>query len=90
MAFLSDKNKDNAQSSELSIFNVPPNQVAIDKIYFSECRPMSSFNTEDTPVEISVPGQGNEYIDLRRSRLFVKCKIVKTDGTALAVKERHN
>jgi len=57
MAFLSDKNKDIAHPSELSIFNVLPNQIAIDKIYFSECRPMSSFSTEDTPVEISVPGQ---------------------------------
>jgi len=48
---------------------------------------MSSFNTEDTPVEIYVPGQGNEYIDLKRSRLYVKCKIVKADGTPLADKE---
>ncbi|MEW8548691.1 MAG: hypothetical protein AB2693_34755, partial [Candidatus Thiodiazotropha sp.] len=62
--------------------------MAIEKIYFSECRPVSSYNTEDTPIEITIPGQGNEYIDLRRSRLYVKCKIVKTDGTALAAKEK--
>lgn len=69
MAFLSDKITDIGLPAE---------------IYFSECRPVSSFDTEDAPIEISVPGQGNEYIDLRRSRLYVKCKIVKTDGTALA------
>jgi len=87
MAYLSDKITKIAQPAELSIFTVPPNQVAVEKIYFSECRPLSSFNTEDTPVEISIPGQGNEYIDLRRSRLYMKCKIVKADGTNLAVKE---
>ena len=70
MAFLTDKITDIGQPSELSIFSVPPNQVAIEKIYFSECRPVSSYNTEDTPIEITIPGQGNEYIDLRRSRLY--------------------
>ena len=69
-------------------FSVPPNQVAIENIYFSECRPVSSYNTEDTPIEIAIPGQGTEYIDLRRSRLYVKCRIVKTDGNALAAKEK--
>ena len=61
MAFLSDRNKAIAQPAELSIFTAPPNQVAVEKIYFSECRPVSAFNTEDTPVEITIPGQGNEY-----------------------------
>lgn len=88
MAFLSDKITDIGLPAELALFTVPPNQVAVDKIYFSECRPVSSFDTEDAPIEISVPGQGNEYIDLRRSRLYVKCKIVKTDGTALASQEK--
>ena len=88
MAYLTDKVTDIGQPSELSIFSVPPNQVAIEKVFFSECRPVSAYNTEDTPIEITVPGQGNEYIDLRRSRLYVKCKIVKADGSALAAKEK--
>ena len=88
MAFLTDKITDIGQPSELSIFSVPPNQVAIEKIYFSECRPVSSYNTEDTPIEITIPGQGNEYMDLCRSRLYIKCRIVKADGSALAAKEK--
>ena len=48
---------------------------------------MSSFNTEDTPIQITVPGQGNFYNDLRRSRRYAKCRIVKTDGTALSAQE---
>ena len=91
MAFLSDKITDIGLPAELALFTVPPNQVAVDKIliYFKECRPVSSFDTEYAAIEITVPGQGsNEYIDLRRSRLYVKCKIVKSDGSALAAHEK--
>lgn len=49
---------------------------------------MSAYNTEEAPIEISIHGQGNEYIDLRRSRLYAKCKIVKADGTALKTQEK--
>ncbi|XP_061191087.1 uncharacterized protein F54H12.2-like [Saccostrea echinata] len=88
MAFLSDKITEIGLPAELSLFTVPPNQVAVEKIYFAEYRPVSSFNTEDAPIEISIPGQGNEYIDLRRSRLHAKCKIVKSDGSPLAAQEK--
>ena len=67
MAFLSDENTTLGQPAELSIFTLPANQIAIQKIYYSECRPVSSFQSEEAPFEISVPGQGSEYIDLRRS-----------------------
>ena len=88
MAFLSDKITEIGLPAELSLFTVPPNQVAVEKIYYAEYRPVSAYNTEDAPIEISVPGQGNEYIDLRRSRLHAKCKITKSDGTALAAQEK--
>ena len=69
---MSDKITDIGFPSELELFTVSPNQVAVDRIYFNECRPVSSFDTEDAPIEITVPGQANEYIDLHRSRLYVK------------------
>lgn len=83
MAFLSEINTSVAEPSELSLFSDPPNQVAVQKIYFSEIRPISSFDGETAPLEFAVPGGGNEYIDLRRSRLYLKAKITKADGTAL-------
>lgn len=85
MSYVSDKIRYIGIPAELSIFSVPPNQVAVAKIYFSECHPVSSINAEDSPVEIAVPGQGIEYMDLRRSRLYARCKIVKSDGTALTL-----
>lgn len=75
MAFLSEVNTSVAEPVELSLFSDPPNQVAVQKIYFSEIRPISSFEGDTAPLEFAVPGGGNEYLDLRRSRLYVKAKI---------------
>ena len=58
------------QPAELSIFTLSANQVVIQKIYYSECRPVSSFQSDEAPIEITVTGQGNEYIDLRSSRML--------------------
>lgn len=84
MAYLSDDLKEIGQPDALSLFTVPPNQVAVEKIYYNECRPISSFTSDDAPIDIAVPGDGNAYVDLRRNRLYMKCKIVKSDGTLLS------
>ena len=88
MSFLSDINTSTAEPSELALFTDPPNQVAVQKIYFSETRPISSFDADDAPLEFAVPGSGNEYLDLRRCRLYLKAKITKADGTALQAQEK--
>jgi hypothetical protein len=43
-----------------------------------ETRPLANF-TEAQTVVFAVFGQGSEYIDLTRSRLYVRVKIVKAD-----------
>lgn len=89
MAFLSGDNKDIAQPMELSLFASPTNQVAVEKVYFTEARPISSIGVSDTPIEIVVSGSGAEYIDLKRSKFYVKARILKADGTALAEQEKN-
>ena len=88
MAFLSEDNKTIGQPIELSIFDSPPNQVAVEKIFYTEERPISNLINETTPIEIVVSGAGNDYIDLQKSRLCVKMQIVKADGSSLAPKEK--
>ncbi|XP_061170293.1 uncharacterized protein F54H12.2-like [Saccostrea echinata] len=88
MAFLSNDNKDIAQPMELSFFASPTNQVAVEKVYFTEARPISSIGVADTPIEIVVSGSGAEYIDLKRRKLYVKARILKADGNALAANEK--
>lgn len=88
MAYLSDDNKEIGQPMELSIFASPPNQVAIEKMIYTEERPISNLINDSTPIEIVISGAGNDYIDLRKSRLYVKMQILKEDGTKLAPKEK--
>lgn len=87
MAFLS-SDKDKAQPMELSLFASPTNQVAVEKVYFTEARPIASIGVSDTPIEIVVSGSGAEYIDFKRSKLYVKARILKADGTSLASYEQ--
>ena len=88
MSFISEINTSTAMPGELALFSDPPNQVAIQKMYFCESRPMSSFTTDTSPLEFSIPGQGGEYLDLRRSRLHIKAKITKADDSALTSQEK--
>ena len=88
MSFLNEDNKEVNQPIELSIFAYAPNQVAIDKINYTKERPISNLLNDSTPIEIVVSGAGSDYIDLRKSRLYVKLQILKVDGSALAPKEK--
>ncbi|CAC5392813.1 unnamed protein product [Mytilus coruscus] len=82
MAYLNEENKDISIPMELDLFDEPKNQVAVDRIFYTETRPMSNFTSPDvSTVDFFVSGQGPEYMDLKRSRLYVRAKLIKADGT---------
>lgn len=64
---------------ELGIFHVPPANSAVEKIQWVEYRPVSTVGDEG-PVEFNIKSGGNQYIDLRRTKLRVKVKVMKGDG----------
>ena len=65
--------------SELDLFSVPPTQTSIESADFVEYNPISSLS-DDTPIEFSVSGSGQDYIDLANTQLLVRAKILKGDG----------
>lgn len=70
-----------AQPSQLSLFEVPPTQTAVEKIYFQEYRPISQLSSS-SPIEFNIGSQNAmEYIDMRRSQMYLKCKILKADSS---------
>ena len=69
-------------NSELLIFSPPVTNAGIDSINWIDYRPVNQLS-EHSSIEFTVPGSGASYIDLRRSRLYVKAKIVKGDGSAI-------
>ena len=82
MAYLNEENKEISIPMELDLFDEPKNQVAVDRIFYTETRPMSNFTSPDvSTVDFFVSGQGPEYMDLKRSKLYVRAKLIKADGT---------
>ena len=76
-----------AQPSELALFDLPPTQTAVENIYYQEVLPLSQVNN-DSPIEFVISGQnGMEYIDMKNTMIYVKAKIKKGDGAAIASDE---
>lgn len=70
-----------AQPSELSLFNLPPTQTAVEKIYYQQVLPISQIS-DSSPIQFTVTGQnGMEFINTKDSFMSIKAKIVHSDGS---------
>ena len=68
------------QQRSLSLFQPPPVEKSIQKLEWVEFRPIGQISTGST-IEFNINSTGSDYINLRKSRLQLRCKIVKLDGT---------
>ena len=72
------------QPSELSLFNLPPTQVGVENIRMETIQPTSTIS-EHSPILFDISGQnGMEYIDLMRSKMYVKLNVLHSDNSPLA------
>ena len=69
--------------SELDLFTVPPTQTSIEQGHWVEHHPLSTI-TDGGPIEFSISGSGDDYLDLANTHLYVRAQIVNADGTNLA------
>ena len=65
---------------EVSLFERPCSNVAYQKIQYVEYRPTSDPSTGG-PIEFVIPAMAAQYVNLKKTYLHVKVKIVKGDGT---------
>ena len=86
MAALNMEDFKEAQHSRLSLFSVPQYQSAVERMYYQEVRSNSELTGNIIDMEITGK-HGMEYVDLKRSKLYVKAKIVKADGNKIAADE---
>lgn len=87
MAALNPKFFTEAQPSELSLFELPPTQTAVEKIYYQQVLPISQL-TDSSPIQFTVKGQnGMEFIDTKNSFMSIKAKIVHANGNPLSATE---
>ncbi|GBN55099.1 hypothetical protein AVEN_25260-1 [Araneus ventricosus] len=68
-----------AVKSELDLFLTPPTQTAIEKGQWLEYHPIANIR-DGNPIEFSVSGSGEDYIDLSATQLNVKVKILKDNA----------
>ena len=68
--------------SELDIFMVPPTQTSIESGSTVEYNPIASI-ADGTPIEFSITGGGQDYIDLSNTELYVKVKVLRADNTPI-------
>ena len=74
------------QQRSLSLFQPPPIEKSIQKLEWVEFRPVGQISTGST-IEFNINSTGSDYINLKKSRLQLRCKIVKLDGTEVSYPE---
>ena len=67
--------------SQLDLFSVPGTQTSQEKNTYVPHYPISSLNG-DGPIEFDIK-PSSMYTDLGDTRLYLRCRIVKSDGTAI-------
>ena len=69
--------------SELDLFIVPPTQTSIEAGSFVEYNPVASIS-QGTPIEFSITGAGQDYLDLSSTQLYVRAQIVGANNEPIA------
>ena len=67
---------------DLALFSGPTYNSAVDRIQWVDYQPSSSIK-DQSPLEFTIPRTGAQYINLKRSYLLLKLRILKADGSSL-------
>ena len=68
--------------SELDLYSVPPTQTSVENGNWIEYHPLTTVG-DDSPIEFDINGNGEDYMDLANTMLYVRAKIVRMDGTTI-------
>ena len=66
----------------LAIFSKPVQNIGVKKYRCINYYPVNDFTTQGV-VQFHVSGNGSSYIDLSKTLLNIRCRIVKRDGTSI-------
>ena len=81
MSVLSPLSANDKAPDTLNLFSVPENQISVSGHHYEDIRPVSQF--QQTPLEFETQLQGGFYTSLSASKLFLKVRILKADGSRL-------
>ena len=69
--------------SELDLFSVPPTQTSVENGNWIEYHPLAAVG-DDSPIEFEINGNGEDYIDLANTMLYVRAKITRMNNNNIA------
>ena len=75
-------NSKRCEKSEIDLFSVPPTQLSLEKGRWIDYRPLSTVKGNDRPITFMISGT-DEYLDLSKTILIVKGKVVNGNGFCL-------
>ena len=81
MAFVHEYSSE-CTKSELDLFSVPPTQTSIEAGTYCDYHPLTSV-VDGGPIEFDVAGNGESYLDLSNTYLYVKAKVTRPNGNDL-------
>ena len=70
-----------ATHNSLDLFEKPPLLVTFDQPFEQKTGPL--YSPSESPLEFEVVCDRNNFIDLQKIRLEIKCRILQTDETDL-------
>ncbi|XP_048036209.1 uncharacterized protein F54H12.2-like [Megalobrama amblycephala] len=68
--------------SELDLFTLPLTQTVIEKSSYLEVPPLSAIS-DSSPLEFFIAGNGDDYVDLNNTLLYLRLKITRPNGADL-------
>ena len=76
-------------TEDVALFSNPPYNTAEDKISWTQYQPSYANIGQEgyNSIHFSILGNATQYIDLSRTKLYVKLKVQKEDGTAFGADE---
>ena len=69
--------------SKLDLFTVPPTQTSVEHGCTIDYHLVSTL-TGNGPIELNIPGSGEDYVDLTNTFLHLSVKITTADGANIA------
>ena len=82
MAKFIHKESPESTTSALDLFLLPPTQSSVLKSKVIDVHPLTSLS-DGGPIEFKISGNGEEFIDLSQSSIYLKIKVSKADGSNL-------
>ena len=69
------KHSEDADVKQLSIFETPPTNTSVREKCFLNFHPISAITPSSNVIHFSIKGHSLKYVDLQKSRLYIRCKI---------------